>query len=123
MKTYFVITSNSGQLLWETNEEEINKFLPLIDAIRNFQLYEVSLFRHDASAPFRWKHNDNWPEGERGCKAGLGGKNIYELYNEYVDESIIEQFNDLVPKADEGNVHTIKSIKLIKVIEEKELLK
>jgi hypothetical protein len=93
-------------------EEKLEKFLPLIEAIKNFKPYTITSrgYAGEGEKPLSWTHKHNWPCGEYGCRQDLGEKPITELYPE-IDAGIVEEFDqEYVPHNEDGNVHTIEKI-------------
>lgn len=93
-------------------QKEIDKYIPLIEAISNFKSYKGKSDpkRHTTEH----SHNHNWPKGEYGCREDLGEKTITELYGELAEE-FDEKF---VPNGGENSgysLHTIVEIAVLKV--------
>ena len=92
-------------------QEELDRFLPLIKAIKNFKPYMGCHKDDDKTNPknYTWKHDHNWPVGEYGCREDLGCKTITEIYGE-----IAEEFNETyVPNGGDCaqySLHTIVEI-------------
>lgn len=86
------------------SDDELNKILPLIKAIKNFKPYTVKV------RGTNWTHGHNFPDGEYSPRTDLGEKTINEIYSEFSEETI-ETFRDLVPTGEYG-IHTIESIKI-----------
>jgi hypothetical protein len=96
-------------------EEEIERFLPLIEAIKEFKKYtgKSDPKRHPGSTSTH-SHDHNWPIGEYGCREDLGEKTLTELYGE-----IAEEFNEeFVPNGGDSagySLHTIVEIAVMKL--------
>lgn len=94
-------------------EEDLARFTPLIEAIKNFQSYKGKSDpdEHPGSS-LEWNHDNNWPCGEYGCRQDLGEKTITELYkSDEISEELIEEFDEnYVPHAEGWNLHTIYEI-------------
>lgn len=97
------------------SEEELNKFRPLIAAIKKFKPYKTK--KND----WEDKHHHNWPKGE--ClREDLGEKSPYELYPEFSEE-LIEEFEDeWLPSGSDWGFHTIDSIEVCPYIKKETLL-
>jgi len=123
MHYYINITADTNDAdyiseLNEISEEQLEKILPVIEAIKGFQPYDGKL-RHNGSS---WRCFHNFPNGE--ClREDLGEKSPEELYVEtgLVTQEQLEAFYEFIP-SDEYGIHTIKHVKLLKVVEEQELL-
>jgi len=96
-------------------QEELEKFSPLIEAIKKFEPYKSSVkVGSPKDKPMEWKHNHNWPRGEYGYRQDLGEKTVTELYGE-----LAEEFDDeYVPNGGEQSgysLHTIVEIFVVKL--------
>ena len=101
--------------LSEISEEELEKILPVIEAIKNFKPYTVNITEGDWSHD--WTHNNNYPVGD--ChRKGSGEKSAHELYGHLPGFHL---FDYMVPYNEYG-IHTITSIELLEVTDKKELL-
>lgn len=91
-------------------------FGDLITAIKNFKPYTVK--RRSTSA-IDWTHSHNWPTGE--ClREDLGEKPPEKIYPQFSEE-LIEAFGEYLPYGEYG-IHSIKSIGITTIAEEKKLL-
>ena len=97
------------------SDEDLAAIQPMIDAIKAFVPYEASIKR-DSSV--KWTHNHNYVNSEW-CRDDLGEKDASEYYIPIVGEECFEHFADIAPY----NIHTIKSIHVYEVTEEKQLYK
>lgn len=84
-------------------EEDLNRILPLIEAIKNFKPYTS---KSDSGS--EWTHRHNYPFGDC-CREDLGEKPPYEFYP--FDEEVFEIFEEYVPYSEYG-FHTIVSIEV-----------
>lgn len=89
--------------------EDVEKFLPLIAAIKDFKPY-----KGNSASGLEYLHKHNWPQGEYCCRPDLGEKKVQEIYPS-IDIKLIDEFSDILPRDSEGNVHTIKSISIVNV--------
>mgnify|MGYP003288771285 CR=1 FL=1 len=102
MKTFYVeIDTNDADYvgrLVEVSNEDAERWMPLIEKIKNFEPYTNGI----------WRHNHNFPSGE--ClREDLGEKHPMELYN--LTEEEYEYFRDAFRLyGGEWGFHTIKSI-------------
>lgn len=105
--------TNDADYIESTNvisQEELDRFMPLINAIKKFKPYKSK----------GRTHYHNFPVGEC-CREDMGEKSIQEIYSK-INEDIVDEFNDMVPYSEYGT-HTIQSIKLYEIVGEvKELL-
>lgn len=98
-------------------KKELERFLPLIEAIKNFKPYKgLSSVKEHGLPQTEWTHNHNWPRGEFGCREDLGEKTLKELYGE-----IAERFDEeYVPNGGGSagySLHTIVEIFIVKLDE------
>lgn len=117
-KLVIVADHNDADYMTETSDitdEQLEKFIPLIEAIKTFKPYKVS-----SKSKLNWDHRHNWPGGEYGYRPDLGEKSREEIYSQFSSE-LIEEFSDFVPTS-EGNVHTIKEITVLTITKEERLL-
>src|SRR5271156_3303994 len=93
-------------------QKELNKFLPLIEAIHDFQPYKGTT-DSKWGAPNEYLHDHNWPRGEYGCRTDLGEKTVTKLYG-----NLAEEFDELyVPNGGEQagySLHTIHEIYVVR---------
>lgn len=120
-KTYVIIQADmndadycSSKNLLET-EEEIKIVERVAAAIKSFKPYK--------SEDKKWTHHHNWPAGENSPREDLGEKSPKELYVDSgkITEEEYDFFSDITPHGEYG-IHTIESIELLTVTEERELL-
>lgn len=123
MKLLLLVTTDTNDADYVTNTEEvsqedIDKIMPMINAIKNFKPYETS----GVNKTHTWKHRHNFPSDAR---EDLGEKTAYEYYVEgkLVTQEQFDYFNKYVRGDSEGRYHTVKSVRLLKVIEDVEFLK
>jgi len=94
-------------------QEELDKFLPLIEALKKFKPY-TGMTDRAPFKPMEWNHKHNWPKGEYGCRQDLGEKTLKELYGE-----LAEEFDDeYVPHGGDSagfSLHTIVEIFVVKL--------
>lgn len=102
-------------------EEEIARFLPLIEAIKKFKPYtgQSDPKQHPGSTSTH-SFDHNWGTGEYGYRDDLGQKSIVELYkSDEISEDLIQEFDETyVPNpGDAGGfgVHTIVEIFVVKL--------
>lgn len=96
-------------------QEELDKFLPLIKALKKFKPYKAfTKSDHPIDKPMEWDHDHNWPRGEYGCRQDLGEKTVTELYGD-----LAEEFDEeYVPNGGEQSgysLHTIVEIFVVKL--------
>lgn len=106
MKLYLEIKADTNDADYvhkrsEIDEELLEKFKPLIAAIE----------KNGKNHGHNWLTSDYRREGEKGP---------HEMYSEFGEE-LVDWFSDLVPHGEYG-VHSIRRIKLLKVLEEETLL-
>lgn len=97
---------NDGDYVTEITKitaKQLEKIMPVIEAVKNFKPYKVGGFTH----------GHNWPKGEDLPREDLGEKFPEEIYSD-IDPKLIELFNDMVP-CGQYSVHSIESIELIEV--------
>ena len=103
-------------------QEQLDRFLPLIEAIKKFKPYKGFSKRDpgDKNPPLEWKHDHNWGVGEYGLREDLGAKPITELYkSDAISEDLIQEFDEeFVPNGGESagySLHTIVEIFVVKL--------
>lgn len=112
MRTFYVeVDTNDADYigkLVEVEDEKVEKWMPLIEKIKNFKPYTGA-----AESGTTWDWTSNFPVGEC-CRYDLGEKDPCELYNITEDEldEFIETFELY---GDEGEFHTINKIVEIEV--------
>lgn len=110
-KFYVEVDTNDGDYLGHlvnVKEEDVEKWMPLIDKIKNFKPYTGT-----AESGSTWKHTSNFPIGEC-CRYDLGEKDPCELYNITKDE--LEEFIDTFSLyGSEYGLHTITQIVEIEI--------
>ena len=95
-------------------EEELDRIMPLSQAIKKFEPYESVTGRgHNRS------HQSNYPT-EDCCREDLGQKTVVEFYSD-ISEEIHDLFQEYCPWEEHG-FHTVKSIHLCPVVEKDRLL-
>lgn len=118
-KYLLLITADTNDADYVTSKhwiepEKFNKFTPLIQAIKDFKPYAGRTYSWGA-----YTCDHNWAIGE--ClRRDLGEKSPKEIYHD-IDESIIEEFEELLPYGEYG-IHTIESINIYTVTGIQELL-
>ena len=110
MKTLLVtVDVNDGDYIKEVvniPKETFEKFLPLIEKIKNFKPYKV-IDRYGIT----YTHCNNFP-CDAACRGDLGEKTPMELYD--ITEDEFEEFRDAFHLWGDGfGLHTIVSIKEI----------
>lgn len=105
----------------DITDEEIKKFKPLIQAIKDFKPYKTK-YKHSwpPHEESEWTHHHNWPTNEI-CRTDLGEKEPRELYKNIVDDEVFEIFDKLIPYNEYG-IHTITSIVIKEIINIEKLL-
>jgi hypothetical protein len=107
MKTFYVeVDTNDadyvGQLV-EVSNEDAEKWMPLIEKIKNFKPYSVV-----SKYNMVWEHHHNFPFGEH-YRKDLGEKSACELYN--ISEEEMEAFQEAFWLwGNEYGFHTITQI-------------
>lgn len=107
MKIFYVeVDTNDadyvGQLV-EVSNEDAEKWMPLIEKIKNFKTYS-GVSKHGMV----WEHHHNFPFGEC-CRKDLGEKSPCELYN--ISEEEMEAFQEAFWLwGNEYGFHTITQI-------------
>lgn len=105
-----------------TTEEDLERFAPLIAAIRKFKPYKTvdAPDKYPGAKPLEWNHDHNWPSGDYGHRPDLGEKSYVEYYTEQgIDEDLIEEFDqEYVPHAEGGNIHTINHIYVVEHVKQ-----
>jgi hypothetical protein len=103
-------------------QKQLDRLLPLFEAIKNFKPYMGCHEDDDKSDPknYTWKHDHNWGVGEYGYRKDLGAKSIYELYqSEDISKDLIQEFQEeYVPNGGEQagySLHTIVEIFVVKL--------
>ena len=112
MKTVLVIVDvNDGDYIKDVvniPKETFEKFLPLIEKIKNFKPYKV-VDRHGIT----WAHCNNFP-CDAACREDLGEKTPMELYD--ITEEELYEFRDTFELfAGEDGFHTITRIVEIEI--------
>ena len=107
MKTFYVeIDTNDADYigkLVEIEDENVEKWMPLIEKIKNFKPYTGT-----AASGSIWNHTSNFPIGEC-CRYDLGEKDPTELYN--ITEEELEEFCEVFELyGGEFGFHTINKI-------------
>ena len=101
------MTLTTPEKISEITEEQLDLITPVIEAVNAFKPYAgIKQEKHT------YIHENNFPVGDYGCRADLGELSAVRLYGHLKG---FETFFDLVPMDyffGEGNVHTIKEIKL-----------
>lgn len=95
------------------SQEDLKRFLPLIEAIKKFKPYKGMTDAKRHNSPSReWSHDHNWPCGEYGCREDLGEKTVTDLYkSDSISADLIQEFDEeYVPHAEGWNLHTIYEI-------------
>ena len=111
-KFYVQVDTNDadyiGQLV-EIENENVEKWMPLIEKINNFKPYTGT-----SDSGMTWNHTSNFPIGEC-CRYDLGEKDPMELYDitEEELEEFIETFNLY---GGEYGFHTIVEITEINIV-------
>lgn len=110
MKTLLVtVDVNDGDYIKEVvniPKETFEKFLPLIEKIKNFKPYKVT-DRYGIT----WTHGNNFP-CDAACREDFGEKTPMELYD--ITEAEFEEFRDAFNLwGDDSGLHTIVSIREI----------
>lgn len=111
MRTFYVeVDTNDADYIGKfvsVDDEKVEKWMPLIEKIKNFESYRVTHFG------VTYVHSHNFPLTEC-CRADLGEKDPCELYDITEDEldEFIETFELY---GDEGDFHTIHKIVEIEV--------
>lgn len=111
-KFYVQIDTNDadyvGQLV-EIEDEKVEKWMPLIEKIKNFKPYVGT-----AKSGSTWNHTSNFPVGDC-CRYDLGEMDPCELYN--ITEEELYEFRDAFELfAGEDGFHTITEISEITVV-------
>lgn len=122
MQQYLEVKADSNDADYVTSrelvtDEQLKAFAPIFKAIKEFKPYKVKL-----KDGYVWTHTHNYATWN--ChREDLNEKTPENLYVDsgVVSAEIFEEFQEFVPSI-EGGIHTIDSIKLIKVIEEIELV-
>lgn len=113
MKTFYVeVDTNDADYigkLVEVEDKDVEKWMPLIEKIKNFKPYTGSSYSGST-----WNHTCNFPIGE-GCRNDLGEKDPMELYD--ITEEELEEFCDVFNLyGDEYGFHTITNITEIIIV-------
>ena len=121
MKLLLLVTADTNDADYvtstqEVKQEDIDKIMPMIEAIKNFRPYETS------NGSYTRRHRHNFPSDAR---EDLGEKTAYEYYvkGNLVTEEQFEAFREYVQGDSEGRYHTVQSVRLLKVMEDVDLLK
>lgn len=112
MKTFYVeVDTNDADYvgkLVEVKDEDVEKWMPLIEKINNFKSYTETAYSGTT-----WKHTSNFPIGEC-CRYDLGEKDPCELYN--ITEEELEEFTETFRLyGGEYGFHTITQIVEIEI--------
>ncbi len=99
----------------EIEEEEIDRLMPLIKAIKEFEPYQSKSKTSDYTS----MHRANYPTGEC-CREDLGEKTAEECYSD-ISPEIHELFQEYCP-CEEHGFHTIESIEITPLVEKEKLL-
>lgn len=95
-------------------EEELELIKPLIEAIKNFKPYKVTVDKLD------WEHDNNFPYGEC-CREDLG-QIPPEKYYEKCGKDAFDIFLDCCPGCEYG-FHTVHLVEIWPVVKKTTLLK
>lgn len=98
----------------EISQADLDKIMPLIDAIKAFQPYKTTIRGMD------WTHRHNYPCATFSLRNDLGEKAPEELYPQF-DENTHYMFQDLCHFGEDG-FHTIKSIYITPLVKKTKLL-
>lgn len=105
-------------------QEQLDKLLPVFEAIKNFKPYKGMTDPKRTGTPAReWTHNNNWPVGEYAYRPDLGGKTPEEIYAGVLTEDQIGLFEDYLPSAGDTGYHDIVSITVLEVANETQYVK
>lgn len=97
------------------SEKELDKFRPLIAAIKKFKPYKTKGYGSGN------KHHHNWPKGE--ClREDLGEKSPAEIYSKFSEELIEEFEEEWLPCGSDYGFHTIESIEICPYVKKERLL-
>lgn len=100
----------------EIDSDQLQMIKPLIQAIKNFQSYEVP--HSDHLGAYTWRHDHNYPTQD--ClREDLGEIPPQVLYD--FPEEVHELFRELCPWPEHG-FHTIESITITPAVKKIELL-
>lgn len=107
MKTFYVeVDTNDADYigkLVEVEDEDVEKWMPLIEKIKNFKPYTGT-----ADSGSIWRHTSNFPIGEC-CRYDLGEKDPTGLYD--ITEEELEEFCEVFELyGGEFGFHTINKI-------------
>lgn len=96
-------------------ESLLEKIRPVIQAIKEFKPYEVTMTPSWSDQEYTYKYNHNYPMGNM-CDSGSGEKSAEELYGHIPN---FQEFHGLVPYPTHGedDIHSIESIDIIEVKE------
>lgn len=94
-------------------DEDLATLIPLIESIKQFKPYST---KKDG---LNWEHTHNFPCGEI-LREDLGERGVEALYKEHSDALQLFQENYL-PYGEYG-CHTLKSIRVLTVIEDEQLM-
>lgn len=113
MRTFYVeVDTNDGDYvghLVNVKEEDVEKWMPLIEKIKNFKPYTSTSYSGST-----WTHRSNFPISEC-CRTDLGEKSPCELYGITEDEQV--EFQEIFNIwGSEWGFHTISGITEIKII-------
>jgi len=122
MEKFLLIEADTNDADYVSNfmaitDEELELFIPLFEAIRNFKPYEgKSMTGYD----FTHTHNFPYGDGEYIPRADLGEKSVQDLYGEFKGlEKFLEYF---CPFGNYG-IHTIETILVYEVSNKTNFLK
>ena len=107
MRTFFVeVDTNDADYvgkLVHVSEENVEKWMPLIEKIKNFKPYTVTTYRGTT-----WTHRSNFPIGDC-CRYDLDEMDPCELYD--ITEEELDEFRDVFELyGGEYGFHTISKI-------------
>lgn len=101
-------------------EETIVKSQSQIDLVKKFAKLIKSFkpYKGIAFGQTHLEHDHNFPHGngEFYPRKDLGEKTVQELYGDKLTQAELDKFLEMVPFGENG-IHTIKSIKIVKVVE------
>ena len=100
----------------QITQDELNKILPLINAIKKFKPYTT---KTTGNYKLDWSHTHNYHIGEH-VRDDLGEKSVAELYPQF-SEAIHELFQEFCPYGENG-FHTVESITVSPFIKKTKLL-
>lgn len=109
------------------SDEDLETLRPVFKAIKNFKPYTnyYDQKQHDIKGTVKKvisHHRHNWPRGEYCYRPDMGEKSVEEIYPNLTEDQIGLFEEEFLETSENGDVHTVESIRLLTVTEDKKLV-